>query len=241
MIAHLNLRTKIRERWDAFHAGLAVLGFQVKDCAIDKVDTLPVDGILVTWNRIGVADRVARAFEAAGRPVVVVENPSWGKLVPGHWLQVASCLHNTRGRVPYNGPERWDALGVPLAPMRTGDGETVVLAQRGIGSPPVAMPRGWTQQNAHRGRVRQHPNDGLQKVAPLAHDLRNARRVVHWSSAAGIEALALGIENANGYAEWIGACDGTETGRLGTFRRMAWSQWRLEEIASGAALQGVLH
>jgi hypothetical protein len=32
---------------------------------------------------------------------------------------------------------------------------------------------------------------------------------------------------------WIGAQDNTDHGRLSMFRRLAWAQWRIEEIANG--------
>lgn len=182
MRAWLNLRYTVPARREAFRAGLEVLGFRVMDAL---TFTPGPDDVLVTWNRIGDGHMAARQFEAAGRPVVVAENATWGNEFAGRrWYTLARGWHNTAGCFPIGGPERWDALKVPLQPWRTG-GETVVLPQRGIGA--KGMPRGWTAP----GRVRPHP--GQKPATDLAHDLRNAGKVVTWGSGAAVKALMLGI------------------------------------------------
>lgn len=229
MIAYLNLRHLDSERAQWFRVGLKAIGYS-------KV--LPGAGLgdlLISWNRIGVGNSVANECERRGIPILVAENASWGATVPGRWLHMSRTRHNTAGLFPVGCAERWDRLGVTLDPFRT-EGETVVLGQRGIGSPPVAQPRGWEQGIA--GRLRAHPGRGTPK--PLRDDLANAGKVVTWGSAAAVEALSWGISVESHMPQWIGQQANTEADRLRMFREMAWSQFTPEEIASGWALKWLL-
>ena len=229
MKCYLNLRYTVPERRANFEAGLTRLGYTVHH-------GLPAspDGLLVTWNRVGHADYVARQYEAAGLPVIVAEN---GFLDGCYTL--ARNRHNTAGMFPVGGPERWDGQGIQLAPLRT-EGETVILPQRGIGSPPTAMPRDWPQvaQARHGGRIRPHPGRGICK--PLQDDLAQSGLVVTWGSAAALWALRWGIPVHSEMPGWIGEQDNTESGRLAMFRRLAWANWRHSEIASGEAFAWLL-
>jgi hypothetical protein len=229
--AWLNLRYSHPERCRLFADGLTRLGYKVSSGLCRE----PRDNdLMVTWNRIGEADAVASRF----RQVLVAENASLGNGFRGRWLHIARTRHNTAGMFPVGGPERWDSMGVDLAPFR--DGETVILPQRGIGSPPTAMPLGWTSQ-AHKrygGRVRKHPGRMLAK--PLAEDLERCGRVVTWGSGAAVLALMLGCRVVSEMPDWIGEQDNTDEGRLAMFRRLAWAQWRETEIASGEAFARLL-
>ena len=235
MRAWLALRSPPPERVALFRAGLAAMGYEVSI----GLPTRP-DGLLVTWNRIYQGDAVARAYEQAGLPVIVAENASWGDLVPGKWLHVTRTRHNTAGTFPVGGADRWDALGVDLQPW-CGEGETVVIAQRGIGSPPTRMPLGWPQKvlGGRKGRIRLHPGRHPAKPS-LRADLGRCGRVVTWGSGAAIQALAWGIPVESHMPHWIGEQDNTDAGRLAMFRRLAWAQWRLSEIESGEAFAWLL-
>lgn len=194
------------------------------------------DDLFVTWNRIRLADQVARKF----RRVVVVENATWGNEFAGDsWLHMALDHHNTDGKFPVGNAERWDGLGVDLAPFRTA-GETVIIAQRGIGSPPTAMPMHWTESahKRHGGRVRRHP--GMSAGIPLDIDLKEAGKVVTWGSGAAVKALMMGIPVASEMPNWIAAQDNTEKGRLAMLRRLAWAQYRMTEIKTGEAFAWLL-
>lgn len=230
MKAWLNLRHSVPERRAAFVRGLERCGYAV----IEAMPNKPGDrDVLVTWNRIGDAHRVAGVFEARGLPVLVTENASWGNEFAGRrWYTLARGLHNTAGAFPVGGAGRWDGLGVPLLPWRDG-GETVILPQRGIGPPGVAMPRDWPARAVarYRGRVRPHPGQGA--AIPLEQDLAHAGRVVTWGSGAAIKALAWGIPVVSEMPGWIGEQDNTDAGRLAMFRRLAWAQWTMDEIGSG--------
>lgn len=233
MKAWLNLRYTLPKRCEAFISGLERIGYQVeRGLTMNPGDR----DIMVSWNRIGQADIAAKRFEAFGRPVLVVENASWGNEFAGEsWYTMAIGYHNTAGCFPIGGPERWDRLGVEFKPWRPA-GETVVLPQRGIGPVGVAMPRGWPQQQT--GRIRPHP--GRFPGRPLEEDLANAGKVVTWGSGAAIKALIWGIPVESHMPNWLAQQDNTDAGRLGMFHRLAWAQVRLSEISSGEAFMRLL-
>jgi hypothetical protein len=180
---------------------------------------------------------MADACERRGGLVLVAENASWGNDFAGRrWYTLARGRHNTAGRFPVGGAERWDSLGVELAPWREGKGETVILPQRGIGPKGVAMPDGWQQQ--FKGRVRTHP--GTNPCVPLEDDLAKAVRVITWGSGAAIKALLRGIRVESHMPSWIGEQDNTDAGRLDMFRRLAWAQWEVSEITNGTPFERLL-
>lgn len=233
MHAWLNLRHPIAERTTAFTTGLESLGYEVRL----GVTFVPERGDLyVGWNRIREGAKAADAFEAAGCRVVIAENSTWGNdFLGGSWLSLSLGLHNTRGRFPIGGPERWDSLGVTLGKFRR-SGETVVLPQRGIGPPGVKMPSDWPR--SQKGRVRPHPGKLLAK--PLEADLFTAGKVVTWGSGAAVKALMMGIPVESHMPGWVGEQDNTDAGRLAMLRELAWGQWRLSEIRSGEAFRWLL-
>lgn len=233
MRAWLNLRYTVPERQAAFRAGLMALGYQV----VDGIPTERRSGdVFVTWNRIGGADAAAMEFERAGLPVLVTENATWGNDFAGlRWYTIALGRHNTAGCFPVGGPERWDDLGVELASWRTGS-EVVILPQRGIGPPGVAMPRGWGQ--GIKGRMRPHP--GQRPCVPLEQDLARAGKVVTWGSGAAVKALVWGIPVESHMPGWIAEQQNTDESRLAMFRRLAWAQFTLKEIESGYAFDRLL-
>jgi hypothetical protein len=237
MRAWLNLRHPDSARALAFHSGLTRIGYRVEH-------TLPIrptpGDTLITWNRLHVGNAWAAKFEEEGWPVLVTENATWGNdFNGGKWLFLARNRHNTAGMAPYGGPERWDRLGIELKPWRT-EGETVILAQRGIGVPPTRMPSGWPEdaRRRHGGRIRHHP--GRYAGTPLEADLARCGRVITWGSGAALKALLWGIPVTSEMPDWIGEQDNTDAGRLEMLRRLAWAQWSLDEIASGEAFRWML-
>lgn len=228
--AWLNLRHNVPERTAAFTQGLERLGFTV----VHGHTTQPGErDVFVTWNRIREGRLAADAFESRGLHVLVTENASWGNgFVGQRWYTLARGHHNTSGCFPVGDATRWDALGVELLPWRTG-GETVVLPSRGIGPPGRAMPIGWGEDAARRFKARLRPHPGRGEGVPLVDDLAAAGRVVTWGSGAAILALMWGIPVTSEMPRWIGEQGNTDAGRLAMFRRLAWAQWRLEELATG--------
>jgi len=223
--AHLHLRHGSIRLHRIFAGGLERCGFRVIES--DSADC----DLLVTWN---VQKRVR------GVPHLVVENSGWGNEFLGErWKTIALGQHNTAGCFPIGGPERFDSLNVKLSDWRTA-GETVILAQRGIGPPGVAMPKDWITGAVRRygGRVRLHPGKG-QAIA-LDVDLINCGKAVTWGSGAAIKSLVLGIPVISEMPNWIGEQNNTDAGRLEMFRRLAWAQWRHSEIESGDAFRWLL-
>ena len=243
MRAWLALRDGVHYRREAFVAGLEAIGFSV--CL--GLPRRPAKGdVLVIWNRYGQFNRMAAAFEFDGLPVLVAENGYLGNEFAGErWYAISRSQHNGRGDWRPGGSERWDQLGVDLAPWRAGGGEVVVLPQRGIGAPGVAMPLDWPakvqarlRKQGVRFRVRPHPGQG--KAAELEQDLAAASKVVTWGSGAALKALTWGIPVQAELPGWIGHQDNTDAGRLAMFRRLAWAQWRLSEIRNGTAFAHLL-
>ena len=224
--AFLHLRYTTDERAAIFREGLERIGFEV----VHSLTRDPRDGdIFVSWNRIHAGDDAAREFERRGCAVLVTENATWGnEFACDRWYTLARSFHNLSGTFPIGGNERWDSLGVELAPWREG-GETVVLPSRGIGPVCHRMPRDWPSRQV--GRIRPHPGTGPAKR--LEEDLAECGRVVTWGSGAAVKALMLGIRVESHMPNWIAEQDNTDAGRLAAFRRMAWAQWRLEELRTG--------
>lgn len=239
MRAWLNLRYSDNSRAKSFEAGLSSLGYSVHH----SLPVRPERGdIFVTWNRINVGNSWASKFEENGWPVLVAENAIWGNYFEGEsWVQLSLNRHNTAGMVKYGGPERWDSLAHPMAPWRT-SGETVILAQRGIGSAPTKMPIEWPRMALAKygGRIRHHPGRSVAGI-PLEIDLENAGRVITWGSGSAVKALTMGIPVISEMPDWVGEQDNTDAGRLEMFRRLAWTQWRVEEISNGEAFRWMLH
>lgn len=244
MRAWLNLRFTVPERRRAFREGLERLNFSVHEGFPDCPTS---SDVLVTWNRIGDADRIARVFEKAGARVLVAENAAWGNDFAGRrWYTIARNYHNLAGPEYFDvgDADRWHKLGVTLRPMRRDMArypEVVILPQRGIGCERVKMPSDWTskvRRDYPAARVRLHP--GTRPCVELERDLQDCGRVVTWGSGAAVKALMLGCYVDSYLQDWIGAQDDTDEGRLAMFERMAWAQWTLEEIAQGIPFKRLL-
>lgn len=240
------LRQAPHYRRDAFDAGLRAAGFEV-------VTRLPDPGpgdLVLTWNAYGGFGDTGQHFQQRGAKWLVAENAPLGNDWRGdRWYSVAiGAVALTGGEFRAGGPERWDAWGVDLAPWRSG-GETVILAQRGIGATGVRSPDRWAEAVRARigGRIREHPGTG--PAVPLADDLSAAGEVITWSSAAAVQALLLGVPVWHAHPQFVCASAAfplamhgsstpmrTDARRLDAFRRLAWAMWTLDEITSGAPI-----
>lgn len=251
MRAVCRIKEALEYRRASFIKGLRAAGYTIVD-AINEPQ--PAD-VLVIWNRMGAGHEEAKRFERAGARVIVAENGYMGRKWRGaEWFAMGIGHHNGAGVWPNRGSARWDSWDVPLAPWREGGDEVVLLPQRGIGEPGVAMPSTWprdAQKIIGKCRVRAHP--GEKGAGPtLEEDLKRAKCVAVWASGAGIKALAMGIPVFYSFDKWIaaGACrplkewaagplrdDGA---RLTMFRRLAWANWSMAEIETGEAFNSLL-
>lgn len=248
--ASIHLRPGRTYRRDIFEQGLARLGYEI--VANHVPDPRPGDAI-VLWNRTRTWEDVAARYEANGADVIIAEN---GYFQPFADKQFALSLfrHNGAGITPNPGYARFE---IPIEPWRTGGDHILVLPQRGIGSPGVAMPTGWQSSTLNwlnrvtkrPLRLRRHP--GIHPGRPLEEDLANAWAVVTWGSGAALRALASGTPVFYTMPKWIGAGCAQLTGaatvevpnrgdREETLARVSWAQWAGEDIASGEALAVLL-
>jgi hypothetical protein len=248
-LAHLLIRQAPQYRRDAFAAGLQACGFTLAG----EPRALPGPGdVLVIWNRYGRNHETAKRFEAVGARVWVAENGPLGRDFRGeHWYSIMGGNPAGGGFWPDYGARRWDSLGIGICEWRNAGREVIILAQRGIGPPGIRQPDGWHRQAADRFhlkglgpvRIREHP--GENPCTPLLEDLRDAKCVVTWASAAALKALLWGVPVLYGYEQWIGRAAGTHLRegqrpeitrpeRLPVFHALAWTMWRTHEIATGA-------
>ena len=241
--ACLLIRPDVRARWQAFQAGLAQCGFTIQT----EVSVPNESDVLVLWNRHRYSG-IARQFEAVGARVIVAEN-GWLNATNGDKRIALQLGHHNGAGTWYEGPEdRWTPLGIDLKPWRSDGNHVLVLAQRGIGEPGVAQPRGWEESIASELRsrtnrqviIRKHPGN---HEPPLEPDWTRCWAAVTWASGAGIKALIAGVPVYYGLDKWIGApaalpvWAGIETpflgDRLPMLQRLAYAQWSLPEISTG--------
>jgi hypothetical protein len=257
MKAWLGLRDGVHYRREAFAAGLESLGYSVVQGVTEHPG--PKD-VLVIWNRYRENARAADHFEQRGLPVLVAENGYLGNEFAGdRWYALSRNQHNGAGSWNVGGPQRWDGLGITLGNWRAQGGEIVVLPQRGIGPPGVAMPSDWLRRigmrlNAAGVKHRVRPHPGINGSVPLEEDLAKASAVVTWGSGSALKALAFGIPVYHDMPGWIGSEASTpvrllekgaepqrdNAARLGMFRKLIWAQARLSEITNGEALRRLL-
>lgn len=208
------VRQQPHYRREAFESGLVRAGFAIGTASAKR------GNVLLIWNRYGGAAAMAAKFERAGGTVLVAENGFIGADDSGRQLYQLAIGHQSGWGTWTVGPSaRWPMLGITPAPFRTDGDQVVVLAQRGIGEPPVRsthadairmaaeITRAIAREPTLRGlrvRVRHHPGNGVARLA-LEDELRDARCVVTHSSSAGIRALVAGVPCVTTGAGWVGA------------------------------------
>lgn len=233
-------------RRDAFISGLTKAGFSVSPSASP---TPRPDDLLVVWNRYGGVDRTANRYEAVGAQVIVVEN-GWAGCDQNGRQHYAIALHHHNGAGEWHVGEedRWTPLGVETWPWRKTGSHVLVLPQRGIGPPGVAMPLDWVGSVLGRLRavtdrpVKVRPHPGKERP-PLDQDFTDAWAAVTWGSGAGIKAIIAGIPVFHELESWIGApaarfgisdIESPFLGdRLPMLKRLAWAQWGVDDISAG--------
>lgn len=233
-------------------AGLKRLGYE-----ISPPRQIPDPGdVLVIWNRNRTDIPLADRYERRGATVVVIENGYIGHDAEGRQLfAMAKRFHAGAGVWTVGDEDRWKPLDLPILPWRYGGDEIVVLPQRGIGPPGIAMPARWAEDVVGRLKkvtdrpIRIRPHPGRNKLDPTP-DLKRAHCAVTWASSAGIKALLFGVPMFYEMPTWIGG-PASEFGisgvnwpirhdRLPMLKRLCWAQWRVSEIQSGEAFRWLL-
>lgn len=252
MRAAVLFRSGDQYRGEVFSEGLRRHGYHV-----DQWSKSPgPSDVLVMWNRHRAFSPIAEIYEAAGGRVIIAENGYTAPVDGGKHYALALDHHNGCGRW-FVGPEQRHPI--PEQPWRERGDHVLVLPQRGIGSPGVAMPNPWPRSILHRLEtitdrpLRFRPHPGVRKGQPdtLPQDLAGAHCVVTWGSAAAIRALQAGVPAFYELDKWIAGpaarrLDGqvedcNMPDRRLAWTRMSWAQWKLEEIASGEAFEGLLN
>lgn len=237
----------------SFRVGFEKLGYTVFNSTQQPIRP---DDVLVLWNRHMHEDGIARGYEQAGARVIVAENgyigsdPDGGKL-----FALALNYHNGAGKWNVGDPSRFK---LELQPWRVSGEFILVLPQRGMGPPGVAMPRTWPQAIVQKLAkmtkrpiiLRPHPghNKNGYDIYPA---FQGAHCVVTWGSGAAIKAIYAGIPVFHDFDRWIGADAARRLDvahielpflgdRLPMFQRLAWAQWSLKEIESGEAFRWLL-
>lgn len=253
MRAALLFRRNRHYRLAEFKRGLERHGYSVSH----SHDSPRPGDLLVLWNRTRQYEQVARNYERAGAKVLIAENGWLDRL--GGEKQYALALGH------HNGAGRWfvgDRPRFEIEPLSVPRGDAIlILPQRGIGEPGVAMPPTWPRTIRDRLQritkrpviFRRHPGNhhAAFRQVPLEQDLSRAHCVVTWASGAGIKAIRAGVPCFYEMDGWIGSCaatrladqleqcDTTDSGEL--WRRISWGQWTMAEIESGEAFDRLLH
>lgn len=241
----------------AMEAGARAAGYTVHDARNEIPHGRPGD-VLMTWNLHGVRESEAAAFRAAGGEVIVWEEGYTRYLHPVKHFAAALDGHNGSGRWFPDGPHRWRALGLDMAPWRADGDHILVCGQRGIGARAMASPAGWHDDVARRLRkitdrpvvVRPHPGKNKATAPPLEQQIAGAWAVVVWSSASALRALLMGVPvfyEAPHHVLEEAMTRGVEQverpptpDRLEAMERMAWAQWSMDEIAAGEPFRHLL-
>lgn len=225
------IRSTPHYRHDAFHEGMRRLGYEVVDRPISASKIRPGD-VLLIWNRYGYFDTHAKQFEARGNAVIVAENGYLPMKGTKKAFALALAHHNGAGGYADVG-DRSARLEASLRPWREAGGEVLILPQRGIGEPGVAMPKGWlekTQAKNRGARVRYHP--GTAMVKPIEQDLDGVSLALTWGSGAALKALCEGVRVRHDFLRWIGR-RGAAGDREAMLRDVGAAQWSVEEVITG--------
>lgn len=246
--ANILLHQSSYYRREAFGQGLKAHGYQV----INDRTVQPREGdVLLIWNRGNHVHNIARKYERRGGKVIVVEN---GYI--GDTKAMALWHHAGAGEWHVGEEDRWSQLGINVKPWRKDGEHILVLPQRSIGEPGVAMPRNWIESVTRRLKritdrpivVRKHPGKNVKRELEL--DLHNAWCSCVWASGAGIKSIVAGIPVYYDFANWVGGPAASkdwniEEPFLGDrgpmLHRLAWAQWRWEEIQSGVPFEYLLN
>lgn len=227
--------------------GLKRHGYQLAE--LPKLAPTEQD-VIVLWNRLSTHDPFAKRYDSAGGKVIIAEHGWVGKDT------YALCLNHHNGAGDWHiGPEsRWHNFGIEAKPWRTKGEHILVVPQRGIGIPPVAMPRIWTHDVTQRLAkitsrrvIVRYPGE---RIHPIEPEFKNCHAIVTWASGGGIKAIVEGYPVFYEMPHWIGAyaarpgLEHLENPYLGErdtlFHKMSWAMWLPHEIETGEPFEWLL-
>lgn len=242
-------------RLEVFRQALTSLGYEFTNKP--KKNPGP-DDLLVTWNRYGVGHGQARIYEAAGARVIVAENGYLPMRKTKKAFALALNHHNGAGEwYQESGGNRHELLDVELQEWRKPNNTAILLPQRGIGPPGVAMPRQWLENTRRklatmriRNITRAHPGTN-KTVKPLEEDLAAVGFAVTWASGAGLKAICYGLPVFHELLQWIGAPAARQGythmptnpfrgDRIAMLERVAWAQCSVEELETAEPIARLL-
>lgn len=210
--------------------------------------------------------RMGAPLRVAGHKVIVLERGYLGDRF--EWTSVG--LNGLNGRAtfapaPRDGGERFRSIAA-LQPWRQGPGHALICGQvPGDASLQGADLEPWYAEMARRARAaglepvfRQHPvaaargyrqgPPGVRRIeGSLADALAGAAQAITYNSNSAVDALLAGVPvyaDNEGSMAWPVA--NRDVGHAAPVERepwaheLAWRQWTIEEIRSGAALKGLL-
>lgn len=211
------------------------------------VDCLKVLGIkpIHTISR----ERISEA------PAVLFGTTLWKGIesVAGDWLLVDRASYGDPeyvtlgwnghgGRADHCIPEfydtsRWDAFPQPFKPEQKGDECAVICGQCETYSPAWSSVEEWYEQACYDGAThfRPHPSGSAWNRLPIKKDFRGSTALV-LNSSIGVQCVFDGVpvqaydEGAMCYGLW----DRWGNDRAAWAHWLAWTQWRWDEIQSGA-------
>ncbi len=234
-------------RMHTFAEGLKRHGYSI----ISDRNIHPTENdVLLIWNRSAPHETIAKRYEAAGATVIVTENGYIGKT-----KAMAKWHHAGAGEWYVGEEDRFSRLDIDIKPWRKDGNHILVLPQRSIGEPGVAMPRNWETSIIARlqritkrpVRVRKHP--GKNPPSQVEDELKGAWASVVWASGAGVKSIIAGVPVFYDLKKWIGAPAATcvfdiENPYMGDrsemLHRLAWSQWTWQEINDGVPFEWLL-
>lgn len=250
--ANILLHQSAYYRRETFGKGLKARGYSV----IYDRGAKPNEGdVLVIWNRGNAVHNIARKYEKRGGIVLVVENGYLNHADGSKTIAMAKWHHAGAGEWYVGEEDRWSQLGITPKPWRKDGEHVLVLPQRGIGEPGVAMPRNWVESVTRRLKritdrpivVRKHPGKNVKRELEL--DLHNAWCSCVWASGAGIKSIVAGVPVFYDFKHWLGgpaaSCNwNIEEPFMGDrgpmLRRLSWAQWSWQEIESGLPFEYLL-
>lgn len=258
-MAHLFLKRDPAYRAEAFYAGLVAAGYMVDWREPRQANR---GDVIVIWNKGGLDESRANAFEKAGGTVLVAENGYFGTDIDGNQLYaISEHGHNGSGRWTQGVGKRWDLLNTTIKPWRLKGQHILICPNRYIGSRLMRQPADFIAstvqllQDRTERQIRIRPHPGNWQVSPpkvpIEEDLENAWACVIWASSAGVRALVAGIPVICLAPNWICQDAATDTlndiewpklpDREPVLERMAWAQWTLREISLGTPFEYLQH